>query len=220
MKKITISILSVILTAVSIASPYLSFADSSGSVADVLNEIKQSQNISQNQDIKCDKVTNDQFEKLGDAVENVAHPNEQQRNLMEQMMGGEGSNSLKAAYTVMGQRYLGCTAGYYGTMGGYSDTLASDGYNMMGSNGYYGMMGGNGYYGMMGNWGYAGWLGWLIMALFWIIVIIGIAVLIKWLLNRGNMGFGKKAALDVLKERYAKGEIDKKEFEEKKKDLV
>ena len=223
MKKITI--LSVILSAAFIALPYLSLADNNSSVTDTLNEIKQSQNVSQNQDIQCGKVTDDQFEKLGDAVEDVMHPNEQQQNLMDQMMGGEGSNSLKAAHIVMGQRYLGCVAavGYSGMMGGYGmmgsyGTSAANGYN-----GYYGgMMGGNGngYYGMMGNWGNAGWSGWVVMALFWILIIIGIVVLMKWLLGGRRAGGEERSALDILKERYAKGEINKKEFEEKKKDLV
>lgn len=58
----------------------------------------------------------------------------------------------------------------------------------------------------------------------WIIGAVVLAVII-WLLVRmvnqnNSANSGKdRSALDVLKERYARGEIDKKEFEEKKRDL-
>lgn len=77
---------------------------------------------------------------------------------------------------------------------------------------------------MMGNF-YANsaigpWLSWLYMLLWWAIFIVGLAVLIRWLVTEaGKPSRSAKSALDVLKERYAKGEIDKKEFEEKKKDI-
>ena len=61
--------------------------------------------------------------------------------------------------------------------------------------------------------------------------IIGIAVLILvvWLIvrlvsgnttQRGRAKTSEKSAIDLLKGRYARGEIKKKEFEEKKKDLL
>jgi putative membrane protein len=72
--------------------------------------------------------------------------------------------------------------------------------------------------------GYGGWggmMGWfgggIMMILFWVVVIYFIVWLVR---NNKVSGPADKKALDVLKERYAKGEIDKKEFEEKKKDLV
>ncbi|MBK5102364.1 MAG: SHOCT domain-containing protein [Desulfobacteraceae bacterium] len=77
--------------------------------------------------------------------------------------------------------------------------------------------------GMMG-WGYGtGWFGMIIMAAFWIAVIVGIIFLIRWLvLSAGMGGHGVRSedsGLDILKRRYVRGEIDKKEFEEKKRDL-
>ena len=78
--------------------------------------------------------------------------------------------------------------------------------------------------GMMG-WGYGmGWMGMIFMAAFWIAVIVGIVFLIRWLVvptgSSGIRGGGEESALEILKKRYARGEIKKEEFEEKKKDLL
>ncbi|MFA5419755.1 MAG: SHOCT domain-containing protein [Bacteroidales bacterium] len=71
---------------------------------------------------------------------------------------------------------------------------------------------------MMGG-GFGMGMGW-----WWIIGII-VLIAIIWPIaqrfNRENSIPGElgKSALDILKERYAKGEIDKQEFEERKKDI-
>ncbi|OGF37406.1 electron transporter RnfE, partial [Candidatus Falkowbacteria bacterium RIFOXYC2_FULL_48_21] len=56
----------------------------------------------------------------------------------------------------------------------------------------------------------------------WVIVVIGAIALIRWLVNQASSKSGgdAKTPLQILQERYAKGEIDKKEFDEKKQALI
>ena len=81
------------------------------------------------------------------------------------------------------------------------------------------MMGGGGSP-MMGYGGWGGFgLGWIFMVVFWILIILGVVAFARYLGGAKQNGAGR-TPMDILKERYAKGEIDKKEFEEKKKALV
>jgi len=75
----------------------------------------------------------------------------------------------------------------------------------------------------MMNYGFSnfGGFGGIFMILFWIIIIIVVIALVRWPMNQNKPADrSDKSALDILKERYAKGDIDKKEYDEKKKDLL
>jgi putative membrane protein len=58
----------------------------------------------------------------------------------------------------------------------------------------------------------------LMMLLFWILVIVGIVLAVRWLVTEGKER-RSDSALEILRQRYARGEINKEEFESKKRDL-
>lgn len=75
---------------------------------------------------------------------------------------------------------------------------------------------------MMGyGWGMGGGFG---MILFWIALILAIVWLVR-ALDLGKLGGGRDStpkedtALQALRERYARGEIDSEDFERRKRDL-
>lgn len=75
----------------------------------------------------------------------------------------------------------------------------------------------DGYYGQGGG-GNDLW-GFVFMILMMALVVLGIVVLVRYLGNNSNGKQTGETALDLLEKRYANGDIDKKEFEEKRKDL-
>ncbi|MFC1491410.1 SHOCT domain-containing protein [Nitrospinota bacterium] len=78
-------------------------------------------------------------------------------------------------------------------------------------------------YGMHYMWGSFGIGMMIFMLIFWVLIIAGAVALIRWLWNgpSGSVSAssGGETAEDILKNRYAKGEIDKQEFESKLQDI-
>lgn len=77
------------------------------------------------------------------------------------------------------------------------------------------------YYGhMMGGYGYGygpGFLGMGAMILFWAILIGAVVIAVRWLMERDHKR--SNSALDILKERLARGEIEPEEYEARRKVL-
>ncbi len=76
----------------------------------------------------------------------------------------------------------------------------------------------------MMHWGDYGW-GWgmgfggILMIVFWILFILGIVYLVKSIAGSKKGAAREETALEILKKRYAKGELSKEDFERMKEDL-
>ncbi|MEW6035549.1 MAG: hypothetical protein AB1529_02970 [Candidatus Micrarchaeota archaeon] len=169
--------------------------------------------------ISCDKLSQEQLELIGEYFMEQMHPG-QAHEAMDQMMGGEGSASLEQAHVQMalvlycGQTNTSVTYGgmmgmmpMMGRFGGYGSGFGGGMMNYP----YGGMMG----YDMMG---YGGW-GWIVGLVFWVLVFVALILAIFWLYRSVTGTSRALTASEILKQRYARGEIAKKQYEEMKKDL-
>ena len=74
---------------------------------------------------------------------------------------------------------------------------------------------------MMGDFDGFGWFGhgfgWLFMVLVWVLVIVGIVTLINW--AAASSAPRGETPLEIIKARYARGEIGKEEYERMRREL-
>ena len=165
---------------------------------------------------ECKNLTDEQYGSLGEYFMGQSIGDTEKHaamnKMMISMMGEAGEEQM---HIVMGKRLSGCDTSAQIPQSGVGFM------RMMGmmEGGGNPMMGYGGWNNMMGGWNGFGFLGWLPMLLFWILLILGVVALLRYL-GRSGQQQEHKTPLDILKERYALGEIEKKEFEEKKKDLT
>lgn len=170
-------------------------------VDEIVSEIMQAQGVTSIEAIDPDGVSPARLEELGDSVMHEMIDDDERHRWMDEMMGGEGSEQLAAMHRWIGYRYL---------EGGPESMEWGPG--MMGP-------------GMMDwrNWGpgraphtMTGWWtpwNWIIG----IILIGGVAVITVLLVRRRGESSGD--ALEILKRRYARGEISKDEYDRVRDDL-
>ena len=167
--------------------------------------------------VVCENLSDEQFGVLGEYfMGQMAGDSHAAMNAM--MIQAHGEDGEEQIHIVMGKRLSGCdtSAAFPAESLGWMPMM-----NMMWG-GWSSPFGSNNSTNNMMNFGFGpfGGFGWIFMILWWVLIIAGIVALIKWLTSQSsNTNNREKSALEILQERYAKGEIDKKEFEERKKDL-
>ncbi len=228
MKKLVFTIFTVVavgsLVATANAQMMGGFSNSSANwekiVAHTAEEEKEGKEIwdkLQTKQVECVNLSDDEFGVLGEYFmgQRTGTSHAAMNAMLIQRHGEEGEEQIHIA---LGKEFSGCDISADVTnisggwmpmmMGGWSSPTQ---FNQQSNNS---MMG----YGFP----LFGGFGWIFMVLFWGLVIWGVVALVRGCVGNGHNhgGSNEKSPLDILKERYARGEINKEEFESKKKDLM
>ncbi len=165
------------------------------------DEITEGKSIVE-QGIACSQLNDEQLEAVGEYFMEQMHPGAA-HEMMDNMMGGEGSESLRRVHIAMAQR-LYCNESVYVGYG--------MGPGMMGYGGGW-MMGGYPLGYNYGNYWY--W------SIFWVLIYVVIIFLAVWIVYRIMIkkGTSSETPLSILKKRYASGEITRQHYKKLKNEL-
>ncbi|PIP03531.1 MAG: hypothetical protein COZ49_01965 [Candidatus Yonathbacteria bacterium CG_4_10_14_3_um_filter_47_65] len=180
----------------------------------------------QTKEVICENLSDEQYGVLGEYfMGTMTGDSHAAMNAM--MIQAHGEDGEEQIHIVMGKRFSGCdNLAAFPSVGNIGWTP----WMSMMWGGWSSPFDGNNSTNNMMNFGFwpFGGFGWIFMIIFWGLVIWAILAFMRGGFGRGHMcghGYGDdahgkdKSPLEILKERYAKGEMDRKEFEEKKKDL-
>lgn len=183
----------------------------------IVAEIQQLQGVDTFTAIDPDTVPPALLEELGDAVMDRMIGDEERHSWMDQMMGGDGSEQLSAAHRWMGYRYL---RGGGGDLDAWGPGWMGPG--MMGPGGMHGWM--HGWYGDVsyrgrgpaGRW-FHPWY-WMLSPIVLILAVVLIVVFVILFTQRRKrrdlVGTRSADATEILRARYARGEITREELRE------
>jgi len=80
-----------------------------------------------------------------------------------------------------------------------------------------------GTWGFLGNLGIWGWVGLILNLVFWVVLIAGLVMFVVWAIRRARVSAatgpyvtGQPTSKEILKARYARGEITREQYELKK----
>ena len=169
----------------------------------------------QAKEVVCENLNDEQYGVLGEYfMGTMAGKSHAAMNaMMIQMHGDDGEEQIHIA---MGKRLSSC------------DTSAAFPAESLGWMPMMSMMWGSGSSPFNNNltnnmmnfgFGVMGGFGWIFMIFWWVLIITGIVYFVRWLIRQSGSGGSGKSALDILKERYARGEINKQEFEDKSREI-